>query len=134
MKQAALAVDRAKRHVGSDPDAGPSYWKAMVEGRWTLVERFESDGRRLLVARANDEPQVTASRALSPIQRRIVALIVTGRASKIVAYELGITESTVSRQLAEALRKLGASSRAELVALHASLTGSLPRARRKPAR
>lgn len=133
MKQAALAIDRAKRHVGSDPDVGPSYWKAMVEGRWTLVERFESDGRRLLVARAN-EPHAAASHALSPIQRRIVALIVIGRASKSVAFELGITESTVSRQLAEALRRLGVGSRAELVALHASLTGSPPRGRRKPTR
>ncbi|AKU96135.1 hypothetical protein AKJ09_02799 [Labilithrix luteola] len=126
-------MDRAKRQLGSDPDAGIAYWKAMVEGRWTLVERFESDGRHLLVARAN-EPHATASRALSPIQRKIVGLVATGRPSKLVAYELGITESTVSRQLAEALRKLGVRTRAELVALHASLNTAASRGRRKPAR
>lgn len=57
------------------------------------------------------------SRELSPRQREILALVAAGRTSKEIAGQLQISESTVNWHLANAFERLGASSRAEAVAL-----------------
>ena len=54
---------------------------------------------------------------LSPRQREILDLVAEGRTSKEIAVVLGISESTVNWHLANAFERLGASSRAEAVAL-----------------
>ena len=54
---------------------------------------------------------------LSPRQREILDLVADGRTSKEIAVALGIAESTVNWHLANAFERLGASSRAEAVAL-----------------
>ena len=54
---------------------------------------------------------------LSPRQREILSLVAAGRTSKEIAGDLGISESTVNWHLANAFERLGASSRAEAVAL-----------------
>jgi DNA-binding CsgD family transcriptional regulator len=60
---------------------------------------------------------VTTPRELSPRQREILALVAAGRTSKEIAGELGISESTVNWHISNAFDRLGASSRAEAVAL-----------------
>ena len=57
------------------------------------------------------------SRELSPRQREILALVAAGRTSKEIAGILGISESTVNWHLSNVFDRLGASSRAEAVAL-----------------
>lgn len=54
---------------------------------------------------------------LSPRQREILAQVAAGRTSKEIANALGISESTVNWHLANVFARLGASSRAEAVAL-----------------
>lgn len=56
-------------------------------------------------------------RELSPRQREILALVAAGRTSKEIASTLGISESTVNWHLSNVFDRLGASSRAEAVAL-----------------
>ena len=56
-------------------------------------------------------------RDLSPRQREILALVAAGRTSKEIASALGISESTVNWHLANVFARLGASSRAEAVAI-----------------
>jgi len=56
-------------------------------------------------------------RDLSPRQREILALVAAGRTSKEIAGELGISESTVNWHIANVFARLGASSRAEAVAV-----------------
>lgn len=54
---------------------------------------------------------------LSPRQREILALVAAGRTSKEIAGDLGISESTVNWHLSKVFERLGASSRAEAVAI-----------------
>ncbi len=122
LRQAALAIDRARRMGPADPERGLAAWKAMVEGRWTLVERFESDGRRIFLGRPN-APSTRKLRALTEGERKIVAMAVLCHPAKLIAYELGLAESTVSEQLASALEKLGVRTRAELVEVHGAVAG-----------
>ena len=76
---------------------------------------------------------------LSPRQREILDLVAEGRTSKEIATTLGISESTVNWHLANAFQRLGASSRAEAVALAIRSNGvdrlnePTARARRPPA-
>ena len=63
---------------------------------------------------------------LSPRQREILGLVAEGRTSKEIAVALGISESTVNWHLANVFERLGASSRAEAVALAMRPNGTEP--------
>jgi DNA-binding CsgD family transcriptional regulator len=54
---------------------------------------------------------------LSPRQREILGRVAAGRTSKEIASELGISERTVNWHISKAFGRLGASSRAEAVAI-----------------
>jgi DNA-binding CsgD family transcriptional regulator len=129
LRDAALRIDRARTRRGADSPGGAlALWRALVEGRWSLVERFESDGRRIMVARRND-PASRASRALSEHERKVVALLALGHSLKVCAYELGRAESTISEVAQSAMRKLRVRTRAELVELHGAI---VPTAKESP--
>jgi DNA-binding NarL/FixJ family response regulator len=53
--------------------------------------------------------------ALTPQQHNILRLIVAGKPNKIIAYELGIAETTVKAHVTVILRKLGVFSRTQAV-------------------
>ena len=51
LRRAALAVDRARSSAGDrEPDAALLAWQGLVEGRWSLVDRFDNvldSGRKI---------------------------------------------------------------------------------------
>jgi len=115
LKEAAKSMSRARgssRHA--DPPGAVEAWKALVSGRWTLLDHFDHDGKRYIVAVRND-PQVPAFAELSPREAQVVAYAAQGHANKLIAYELGIAPSTVAMHLSTAGGKLGAKSRVELI-------------------
>jgi DNA-binding CsgD family transcriptional regulator len=121
LREAARRVDLARsRHRQIGVEEALALWRSLVEGRWSLVERFDSDGRRLFVARRND-PTARRTRALGENERKVVALLAVGHSIKLCAYELGFAQSTASDLAHCAMRKLGVSSRAELVDLHGAI-------------
>ncbi|NBC29847.1 MAG: hypothetical protein GVY29_07630, partial [Spirochaetes bacterium] len=91
-----------------------------VHGRWTLIESFEQDGRRLFLAYPN-ELGVPNVRGLSEREREVVGYVVQGDANKWIAYQLGLREATVARHLSRALQKLGMRHRNELIWFYHSL-------------
>jgi DNA-binding NarL/FixJ family response regulator len=94
-------------------------WTALVGGRWTFVDRFDSDGRRYLLACKNT-PEAAAPVQLGREERQVVAYVTLGHSNKLIAYELGRSEAWVSATLRSALKKLGLRSRVELAkAFHA---------------
>lgn len=97
-------------------DAPVAMWTALIEGRLTLVDWFDDDGRRFVVARRNEH----AEGRLSHVERTVVTAVATGRAQKVVAYELGLSAATVSDALARAIEKLGLSCAAELARVAAA--------------
>lgn len=118
---AVKAMERARGPLRRlDPDEAVATWRAMVEGRWTLVERTDTDGKRLLLAHRNDRPRALG--ALGRIEVAVAGLAALGHSDKYIGYELGIARSTVSTHLARALEKLHLPDRRALVAAHGPLT------------
>lgn len=128
IRDAAAAVHRARR-IRMSPEAVLAAWRALYGGRWSVVESVERDGRRLLVARPNAplrncEPPTSGesvrhrraetARQLSPQEARVLAALAKGHSNKLIAYELGLTTSTVGTLLARAARKLGCKTRIAL--------------------
>ncbi len=111
------ALVRVQERWGSqDPEQVALHWNALVDGRWSLVDSFDNDGKRFLLARRN-ALELPEPSALTPAERQVAALFARGHSSKLVAYELGLSASAVSSTLKRALRKLHLKSRTELVAL-----------------
>lgn len=111
LRAAVCSVLRARVGRVEDPLA---HWRALHAGRWTLVERFESDGRRVLVARENRSHQLSLP-GLSRREREVVGLLALGQSNKEIAYRLGVTTSTVTVHLRRAVSKTGAADVRELV-------------------
>ncbi len=115
LREAIKEIDRCRGALRrEDSDAALTAWRGLVTGRWSLVDHFDSDGRRYILARRND-PQISDPRALTLQERQITRYAAFGLANKHVAYALGVSEARVSQALSTAIRKLGLNSRAELV-------------------
>jgi DNA-binding CsgD family transcriptional regulator len=129
----AEAVRRVERARGSlrraAPEEAADLWTGLVDGRWTLVDRCEADGKRIVLARRN-EPRVEDPRSLTDRERCVLAHAALGHSSKYVAYLLGLAPTTVATHLGAARRKLGLHTRRELLAFGraASLGGGAPEA------
>ena len=125
IRRRAVAIDRARTRVGrADIDRALSVWRGLVAGRWSLVERFESDGRRLMVARKNP-PRLARTLALTTTEQRVVELLVHAENQKWVAYTLGLSPAAVSLLVEHASVKLGVRSIGELVAVVRALAPKL---------
>lgn len=119
LRRVARGVDRTRGSL-REGDRGRSVelWSALLDGLWTIVDQFDSGGRRFIVARRN-EPRVVERGRLSCRERQVLELAACGHANKVIAHDLGIPHGTVASALARAMRKLGVGSRAELVQLAA---------------
>jgi DNA-binding NarL/FixJ family response regulator len=70
----------------------------------------------LTIAASASTPNQRQLRPLSPREREAVSRAMLGESNKVIAYELGVSASTVGVLLHRAARKLGTRTRAELVA------------------
>jgi DNA-binding CsgD family transcriptional regulator len=107
-------IDRARsRKLRHEPHEALPMWKGLVEGRWTLVERNDSDGRRFVVAHPND-PRFDQPQALTQRERQVVAYAAQGDSTERISYSLGFDQQSVETLLASAMEKLGVKSREAL--------------------
>ncbi len=99
-------------------------WRALVQGRWSVVERVEHDGKRLYYAFEN-APQTRERHGLGPGNSRILTAALRGLSNKEIAYEIGCSNSSVSNVLAACARRLGFTGREQLLRVAAGLRGQL---------
>jgi DNA-binding NarL/FixJ family response regulator len=117
LRDAVRRIDGARTRAGrGDPESALSSWQGLISGRWSLVDRFEADGRRYVVALRND-PEVARPPGLSRREAQVAEYLALGHSEKEIAYTLGLSQSAISRRVSSAVRKLGLRSRAELAAL-----------------
>ena len=115
LRDAARRIDRARGSMReSDPMGALELWRALVRGRWSTVDWFDSDGRRYVVAVPNT-PGHDDPRGLSERELQVVAYAFYGLTNKMIAYHLGLSTGRVSGLLSSAMRKLGVQTRAQLI-------------------
>ncbi|HSK31176.1 MAG TPA: LuxR C-terminal-related transcriptional regulator, partial [Candidatus Limnocylindria bacterium] len=77
--------------------------QALARAARERAEREETDKIRLCLD------------SLTPREREVMALVITGMLNKQIAYELGTVEKTIKVHRARVMDKMGANSVAELV-------------------
>jgi DNA-binding CsgD family transcriptional regulator len=105
---------RHARGRGTAPDAALEVWQGLHDGRWSLVDYLDTDGKSFVLAVRNEPGRDVAS-ALTDRQRAAVALASLGYANKQIAYALGLTATAVAMLLARARAATGVRTRAQLV-------------------
>lgn len=113
LRQHVLSIT-ARQQAKAQPEEVLEAWQALVLGRYSLVARFDSDGRRFLVAMEN-APTVLDPRGLTRSEAAVSAFARHGHSLKQIGYELGLSTGTVSGLLARAFRKLRVRTRTELI-------------------
>lgn len=120
VREAAVRMDRARGRLRTDdPQEALKIWWALLQGRWSMVEWFDTDQRRYILAVPN-APRVLDPRGLTKRESQVVAYAALGESHKLIAYRLGISSSRTSNVLGSAMLKLGVKTQAQLVdRLHA---------------
>ncbi len=115
LRDAALALDRARGQMReSDPAKALELWRALVRGRWSTVDWFDTDGRRYVLGVPN-APDVVDPRGLTERETQVVAFANLGLTNEMIGYNVGISKGRVSTLLTSAMRKLHVKTRAQLV-------------------
>jgi DNA-binding CsgD family transcriptional regulator len=117
LSAAAIAIERrstARGRASQSPERILAERLALVAGRWSLVDEYDSDGKRFVVARRNDEGATVP--ALSDRQHQIAVHLARGHSNKLIAYQLGISIGTVTTHVRRLSQKLETGNRVQLVA------------------
>ena len=103
------------------PGVGPLTARVAVLGGSFDVQATSGWGSELTVSLPLDAPLAPLTPAsewgLSPREQEVLGFVASGARNKAIAAELSISENTVKFHVANLLRKVGASTRAELAAL-----------------
>jgi len=115
LEDAAKTMIHARLPRGrADSARAVGNWQALVCARWTLIDHFERNGRRYILAVEN-RSRHSGVDLFTARERDVVARALLGRANKEIAYELGLASSTVRVLISRACAKVGAVSRAQLL-------------------
>lgn len=82
-------------------------WSDLVDGRWTLVDHFEASGRRVVLALRNAASGQSLSR-LTARESSALNDARLGKSNKEIALTMNLSQSSVTRLLESAARKLNA--------------------------
>jgi len=120
LRESAKGLVRARTEVHQDAGLAVTAWQGLVDGTWSFLDHFESDGRRYWIVHRND-PAVAEARALTAREREVLTLLGRGMSNPEIARTLGLRASTVGTHAANLLAKLGIRSRIDLIQLVAHL-------------
>lgn len=115
-------LERARlRDRRKDSDALDD-WQALIEGRYRVVLRDDTDGKRHYLLIRNGTVAEEHAR-FSAREIDVVRMAARGFTGKSITYALGLSPSSVSTALASAAEKVGLRSRHALVEVAAAMFG-----------
>ena len=116
LREAVRRIEKARTAEGRrDPDAAMDSWEGLVDGRWSLVDRFDTDGKRFVVAVQND-PAHPDPRGFTMCEREVAEFVGLGlpKFGRRVALRLARFDALTGELDLEHLRSL-IDSRTKLV-------------------
>jgi DNA-binding CsgD family transcriptional regulator len=105
---------RYARRRGVAAEAALEVWQGLHDGRWSLIDYVDTDGKAFVLAVRNEPARDVAS-SLTDRQRATVALATLGYGNKQIGYALGLTATAVAMLLRRARAATGLTTRAALV-------------------
>jgi DNA-binding NarL/FixJ family response regulator len=115
--RAVAAMEKARSGgVRGSPERALALWQGLVAGEWSLVDHWESGGRRYLAAYRN-RPELRDPRALTATESATLKYLALGATNKDIEFALGLPPGTVSSSVTKVLKKLGAKRRVDLAVL-----------------
>ena len=113
----ALALSLARNAAQSTPNVEDArvVHAEVLAGRWAIVEEFDADGRRYVVVQRPRTTLRDTERRLTRRERQVARYAALGHSGKLIAFEMGLAESTVSGHVNRAVSKLGLKCRVDLV-------------------
>jgi DNA-binding NarL/FixJ family response regulator len=129
LRDLAIRVD-ASPGPAADPTEAARTWTDLQEGRCQVIDQFEAGGRRYFIVRRRE----SRHSKLTSREREVLFSAASGNSGKRIAYELGISQSTVALHLKSAAKKLGYRSRVSLVWAVAAARGASNHCRGSPPR
>ncbi|HEY4105605.1 MAG TPA: LuxR C-terminal-related transcriptional regulator [Polyangiaceae bacterium] len=102
-------------------------WRDLIAGRATVSAHRDEGGRRYLTLELAAPGSSNQLELLTERERRAVGFRAFGQTLKFIAHELGVSQPTVARTLANARQKLGLASDLDLPAIFAAS----PRSKRR---
>lgn len=114
--EAVRASERARGRLRRSPAEALEVWRGLVDGRFSLVETLEADGRRLLVVHRN-APGLGDPRALTARERTLLSYLSHAATNAQVAYAMGLDPSSVASATRRLLKKLRLPNREALIGL-----------------
>lgn len=117
LRRATLAFERARtKQARRDVELATRRWRPLVASQWSLLDEFDTDGRRFVIAVDNRPPSRTPRGPLSEREHQVLTQAQLGHSNKEIAYELGLSHTTVRVLVHRAAIKLGVSTRAAAIA------------------
>lgn len=114
LRDAVLRMERSRTaRVRRRPEDALSLWQGLVAGRWSLIDQFESDGRRYIAAHEN-APRGEDPRALSAVEQSYLVYYLRGATTEEIAFAFGKAPATVGKVLSSITRRLRLPSRVAL--------------------
>ena len=133
LRESARQVDRARGQLRrTDPDEALKTWLALMHGRWSMVDWFDCDQRRYVLAIPNS-PDLGDPRGLSERELQVATYAALGESGKLISYRLGVSKGTVSNALHAAMHKLGAKTQPQLAEKMRGFTKHFGRANERDA-
>lgn len=115
--EATQRIERARTSARANGSAHVlELWQGLVSGRWSLVDKWERDGRRYVAAYENGAT-VGKVQGFAAWEVRILEMHLLRATTDEIGFALGISRSTVERVLSNAARRIGLRNRTELARL-----------------
>lgn len=93
--------EASARRANAESSEEVKTWDELMSGRWRIVELFDVDGRRHVVA------QRRTGAPMSRLERQVLERRARGEGLKVIAMETGVSVATISRRLRAGMEKLG---------------------------
>ncbi len=122
LRRAMLAFDKARTNKNRGVRIPTRRWQPLVGSSWSVLDEFEANGRRFVVAIESAPPTRPRRRDLSAREYQVLTQAHLGHSDKVIAHTLRLSHSTVRVLLHRAAKKLDAATRREALVRFAALT------------